>query len=70
MIDRAHAGWREGSLAGVLLMDIKAAFASMGRGRLVYSMKAKSIDGDHIRWRATIHSDRTVEMLIVGNVMK
>jgi hypothetical protein len=26
MVDRAHAAWRESSIAGVLLMDIKAAF--------------------------------------------
>jgi hypothetical protein len=49
MVDRAHAAWRQGSVAGVLLMDIKAAFPSVGRGRLVHTMKGKGIDGDFIR---------------------
>ena len=38
MVDRAHPAWREGSIADVLLMDIKAAFPSVGRGRLIHTM--------------------------------
>ena len=48
MVDRAHTAWREGSLAGVLLMDIEAAFPSAGRGRLVDTINGQGIDGDHI----------------------
>jgi hypothetical protein len=70
MVDRAHAVWREGSVTGVLLMVIKAAFPSVGRGRLVHTMKGKGIDGDLIRWTASFLSDRTVEMAIEGNVME
>jgi len=40
MVDRAHAAWRDGHIAGVLLMDIKAAFPSVAKGRLVNLMKA------------------------------
>ena len=50
MVDRAHAAWREDSVASMLLMDIKAAFASIGRGRLVRAVKGKGFDGDLIRW--------------------
>jgi len=57
MVDRAHAACREGSVAGVLLMDIKAAFPSGGRGRLVHPMKGKGIDRDLIRWTASCLSD-------------
>jgi hypothetical protein len=39
MVDKAHPAWREGYIAGVLLMDIKAAFPSIGRGRLIYTMR-------------------------------
>jgi len=46
MVDRVHAAWREGSLAGVLLMDIKAAFLTVGRGKLVHAMSVMGIDGD------------------------
>jgi hypothetical protein len=70
MVDRAHAAWREGSVAGVLLMDIKAAFPSVGRGRVGHTMKGKGIDGNLIRWMASFLSDRTVEMVIEGNVME
>jgi len=43
MVDRADAAWREGSLAGALLMDIKAAFLSVGRGRLIHTMRGKGL---------------------------
>jgi hypothetical protein len=49
MVDRAHAAWREGHIAGILLMDIKAAFPSVGRGRLIHTMRGKGMDGDLIR---------------------
>jgi len=35
MVDRAYAARRNGHITGVLLMDIKAAFPSVGKGRLV-----------------------------------
>jgi hypothetical protein len=70
MVDRAHAVWTEGSVAWVILMDIKAAFPSVGRGRLVHTMKGKGIDGDLIRWTARFLSDWTVQMVIEGNVME
>ena len=51
-------------------MDIKAAFPSVVRGRLIHAMKAKQIDGDHIRWTESFLSDRTVEMVIEGTVLQ
>jgi hypothetical protein len=44
--DRAHAHCREGSVAGVLLTDIKAAFPSVRRARLFHNMMGKGFDGD------------------------
>jgi hypothetical protein len=35
MVDRAHAAWRDSHVAGVLLVDIKEAFPSVPKGRLV-----------------------------------
>jgi hypothetical protein len=35
MVDRAHAAWMNGHITGLLLMDIKAAFPSVAKGRLV-----------------------------------
>jgi len=49
-------------------MDIKAAFPSIARGRLIDSMKAKRIDGDLIRWTQSFLSEWTVDMVIDGNV--
>jgi len=48
IVDRAHAAWKGGHVAGVLLMDIKAAFPSMAKGRLVNLMKVRQMDGDLI----------------------
>jgi len=70
MVDRAHATWKEDNITGVLLMDIKAAFPSVARGRLSHAMKARKIDGDLIRWTESFLSERTVEMVIEGNVLK
>jgi len=70
MVNRAHAAWGEGSLAGVLLMDIKAAFPGVRRGRLVHTMNGMGIQGGRIRWTASVLSDRNVEMVIEGNVIE
>ena len=70
MVVRAHAAWREGHIAPVLLMDIMAAFLSMGRGRLMTIMTGKEMDGDLVRWTASFLSERTAEMVIEGNVME
>jgi len=35
IVDRTHAAWTNGYRTGVLLMDMKAAFPSVGKGRLV-----------------------------------
>ena len=70
MVDRSHAAWREGRGAGVLLKDIKEAFPSVGRGRLVHTIQGKGINGDLIQWTASILSEQTVEMVIEGNVIE
>jgi len=67
MVDRAHAAWTNGHITGVLLMDIKAAFPSVAKGRLVNLMKVRQMDGDLIRWTESFLSERTVEMVIEGN---
>jgi len=69
MVDRAHAAWKNGHITGVLLMDIKAAFPSVPKGRLVNLMKVRQMDGDLIRWTESFLSERTVEMIIEGNAM-
>jgi len=45
MVDRAHAAWMNGHITGVLLMDIKAAFPSVAKGRLVNLMNVRQMDG-------------------------
>jgi len=70
MTDRAHAAWKGGHIAGVLLIDIKAAFPSMVKGRLVNLMKVRKMDGDFIRWTESFLSESTVEMIIEGNAME
>jgi hypothetical protein len=70
MVDRAYPAWREGDIAGVLLMDMKAAFPSLGRGRLIHTMRGKGIDRDFTLWTASFLSDGMVEMVMKGNVME
>jgi hypothetical protein len=50
MVDRAHAACTNGHITGGLLMDIKAAFPRVARGRLVNLMNVSQMDGDLIRW--------------------
>ena len=69
MVDRVHPAWKNSHITGMLLMDIKAAFPSMAKGRLVNLMKVRQIDGDLIRWTESFLSARTVEMIIEGNAM-
>jgi hypothetical protein len=54
----------------MLLLDIKAAFPSLAKGRLVNLIKVRQKDGDHIRWTESVLSERTVEMIIEGNSME
>ena len=70
VVERAHAAGREDHITGIHLMDIKTAFPSIGRGRLIHTMIGKGMDGDLIRWMASVLTDETVEMLIAGNVME
>jgi len=70
MVDRAHAAWTNGHITGVLLMDIKAAFPSVAKGRIINLMKVWQIDRDHIRWTESFLSESTVEMVIEGNAME
>jgi len=70
MVDRAHAAWTNGHIAGVLPMYIKAAFLSVAKGRLVNLVKVRQMDGDLVRWAESFLSQRTVEMIIEGNAMK
>jgi hypothetical protein len=69
MVDRAQAARTDGIIPGVLLMDIKAAFPSVAKGRLINGMKAKHIDGDLNQWTVSFLSEWTVEMIIKGNAM-
>jgi len=69
MADRLSSTWREGRVAGVIQMDIKAAFPSVGRGRLLHTIMGKGIDGNLIGWMACFLSHRTVEIVIEGYVM-
>jgi len=69
MVDRAHAAWTNGHITGVLLMDIKAAFPSVGKARLINLIMVREMDGDLVRWTESVLSERTVDMIIVGNTM-
>lgn len=70
MVDRAHTAWREAHIAGKVPMNIKAAFLSVWRGRLIHTMRGKGMHRDLIRWKARFLTDQRVEMVIEGNVMQ
>jgi hypothetical protein len=69
MVDRAHAARTNGHITVMLLMDIKAAFPRVAKGRIVNLMKVREIDGNLIRWMETFLLERIVEMIIEGNTM-
>jgi hypothetical protein len=48
LVDRIYVPWRERHIASILLMHIKAAFPSIGRGTDIHTMGAQRLDGDHI----------------------
>jgi hypothetical protein len=70
MVDGDHAAWTDGYIAGELLMDIKAAFRSVAKRRLVNYMKVRQMVGDVIRWTENCLSQRAVEMIIEGNAVE
>jgi len=70
MVGRAQDVWNQDIMTGVLLKDIKAAFPSVARGRLIHAMHANMIDGDLIRWTKSLLPGRTVEMVFEGNVFQ
>jgi hypothetical protein len=70
MVNGAHAGWTNAHMTGGLLMDNKAAFLSVVKGRRVSLMTVRQMDGDLVRWTESFLSDRMVEMIIEGNAME
>jgi hypothetical protein len=66
MVDQVHAANRVDSVTSVPMMVIKAAFARVGRGILVHSIKHKATDGDRKQWIACILSPRTIQLVIKG----
>jgi hypothetical protein len=49
MLDRTHAVWTNGQITRVLLTDIKAAFPSVAKERLVNLMMVRQMDRDLVR---------------------
>jgi hypothetical protein len=49
MVDRAHAGCTNGHITGVLPMDIKSAFPTLAKGRLVNLIQVRQMDGDLVQ---------------------
>lgn len=70
MVDSSHPAWREGHITGIFLMDIMAAFLSIGRGRLIDTMRGEGMDRDLVRWRASCLTDHTVEIIIHTNALE
>jgi hypothetical protein len=70
MIYRGHAGWTNGHITVVLLMDIKAAFLSVAKGRLVTLKKVRQMVRYLVRWTESSMSERTVAMIPEGNAME
>jgi len=67
MVNRAQAEWMTSDITAVILIDIKAAFPSIAKGRLVKEKETKHVDGDLMRWIDSVISERMVEMIIECN---
>ena len=70
MLDRAYAAWTNGHITGVLLRDIKAAFPSVAKGRLVNLMKISQTEGDVIGCMERLLLERRVQMIIKATPWK
>jgi hypothetical protein len=46
LVDRVQAAWRERHTDSILLMDIKAAFQSIGKGTDIHTMGGQRLDRD------------------------
>jgi len=57
VVDRAPAAWTNSHITGVLLIDIKAAFPSVAKGRPVNLMKVRQMGGDLVRWTESFLSE-------------
>jgi len=51
-------------------MDIKEAFPTVAKGRLVNLMKVRQMVGDRIHCTKSILLESTVEMIFDGNTME
>jgi len=70
MVDGADTSWSKRHLAGVPLMDIKAAFPSIGRVRLIHAMRGQGMEADLIRWMASVLIERMMELVINCNILE
>jgi len=66
---RVHAAFTDSNPSGVRLKDIKTAFPSIAKERLVNEMKAKHMDGNITWYTGRFLSERMVEIKIEGNAM-
>lgn len=46
MVDRAHTVCREGHMPGILMINIKATFPSLGKRRPIHTTRGNRMDGD------------------------
>lgn len=51
-------------------MDIKAAFASIRRGRLILTIRGTGMDRDLIRQSTTCLTDHVVDLIIEGHIIE
>jgi hypothetical protein len=67
--DRSHTMWKEDNITGILRWTSLAVSPSVTSGSLIHAINVEKIDGDVIRWTESVHGERTVEMVIEGNVL-
>jgi retron-type reverse transcriptase len=66
VMNRTHEAWKQGKVAGLLLMDVKGAFDHVDHRRLLTTMIAKKLDGDLIEWTEDFMTNRTVQITVDG----
>lgn len=68
-VSRAPAGWMNGDIPGVLLMDVMVAFQRVQTERLVSEMTANHMNGDLILQTESFVSGKMVETSIMVNTI-
>jgi hypothetical protein len=67
-MNRTELSWVQKKVAGVLLMDIKAAFNNVSKHLLLSWLEELEVEEDLIRWVGSFMADTQVRLVLDGEL--